>query len=157
MQVSFLCRGDRPIPGLIGPDQGWHFLRRIEFSGGHCAVYEVNDNWHPRESYFEQHGEKTFFTKLKNGEKAGINWDKAPIGKYTDAEVAHLLGVTRATVTNARRQRRVDSLRKKQNIDWDQQPLGKVSDSEIAKKLGISPGAVWKARKKRGISLDSDG
>jgi len=154
MQISFLCKGDKPIPGLIGPDQGWHFIRRIESPGGNCAVYEVTDDWRPREAI--EYVDRVFYTKLKNGEKAGVAWDNVPLGKFSDAEVAGFLGVTRSTVTNARRQRHVKSLKKSRSINWDEQPLGRIPDAEIAKNLGVSPGAVWKARKKRGIDLVED-
>lgn len=136
------------VPSLVGPDQGWNLIRRIEVYEYSCAVYEVNDNWHPR---VDEDDRIFYYPKLGKGRKAGIKWNKAPLGKYTDAQLAESLGVGRTTVAQARRRRSVASYKKKKTINWDKQPLGEIPDAALAKKLGVSPGAVWKARQKRGI------
>lgn len=152
-----LYRGDRAIPSLIGPDQGWKFVRRIDYPHGHGCVYDVEDGWRPTDTTvghckiaFE---EVVFYTKVRNGEKIGIDWDKIPLGKYSDAELAETLGVSRSTVAHARHQRHVSSCKSRQRIDWDKQPLGKISDSKLAKKLGVSHSAVQKARLEREIPV----
>lgn len=152
---DILYRGDRTIPSLIGPDQGWKFVRRIDYPYGHGCVYDVEDGWRPTDTtvghcntIFE---EVVFYTKARNGEKAGIDWDKVPLGEYSDADLAEMLGVSISTVSHARHQRHVLSKKRRQCIDWDKQPLGKMPDSKLAKKLGVSHSAVQRARLDRKI------
>lgn len=144
-----LCRGATLVPSVVGPDQGWHFVRRIVVGNLFCAVYEVDDNWRPRDDKIV--GE-VFFTKLQRGERAGINWEKMPLGKMPDAEISEQLGVDETTVRKARQKRKIESHRKSMAIDWENQPLGEMSDSALAKRLGVSANAVWKARTSRGIT-----
>jgi hypothetical protein len=146
-----ICKSDRPIPSIIGPDQGWHFVRVISSKYGRCCVYDVYDEWHPREATVGFGREEIFYTKVKVGEKVGIDWDKVPLGKVSDAEIAKALGVNRSTVTGARRTRDISRAKVDGSINWDEQPLGKMTDGKLAKKLGVSPNAVRRARVARKI------
>lgn len=139
------------MPSVVGPDQGWHFVRRIPCKYGSCCVYNVEDGWRPRHVTVGYGGETVFYTKARSGEKVGISWDKVPLGKFSDVELAEVLGVNRSTVTNARHQRQISSSKSRQCINWDRQPLGKMSDGKLAKSLGVSPNAVRRARLSRKI------
>jgi hypothetical protein len=58
-----LCNAGSLIPSVVGSDQGWYFIRRIETHLGSCAVYEVRDNWRPKQGLVPGGIGKTFFTK----------------------------------------------------------------------------------------------
>lgn len=146
-----ICKSDKPIPSVIGPDQGWHFVRRISSPYGECCMYDVDDGWRPRKATVKFGRKEGFCTKARNGESAGIDWDKAPLGKVSDSELADILGVSRSTVTNARLLRGISSVKSGQCIDWSKQPLGKMTDGKLAKILCVSPNAVRRARVAREI------
>jgi len=146
-----ICKSDKPIPSVIGPDQGWHFVKRIYSKYGECCMYDVDDEWHPKNATAGSESRKDFYTKAQHGERAGINWDKAPLGKVLDAELASMLGVNRSTVAHARKLRKIPSVQSDQRVDWDAQPLGKMPDNKLARELGVSANAVRKARMARKI------
>ena len=148
---SIVFKSDKAIPSVIGPDQGWHFVKKIQTQHWSCCVYDVDDDWHPKYATVGYDKNAVFYTKVRRGEKVGIVWDKVPLGKFSDTELAELLGVDSSTVKHARRQRKISSSKSRQLINWDKQPLGKIPDNKLAKQLGISPSAVRKARLAREI------
>jgi len=87
-----------------------------------------------------------------------IDWDKQPLGKVIDTELACRLGVSPSAVGDARRARGIAAIGNtaKLGIDWDKQPLGIRTDREIADRLGVHLGVVWKVRTSRGIPLAPD-
>lgn len=84
----------------------------------------------------------------------GIDWSAQPWGEKNDTEIAKLLGLNPASVSEQRRKRGFPVVRHKaspKGIDWDAQPLGKEPDSVIAKRLVVGRTAVSEQRRKRGI------
>jgi len=88
------------------------------------------------------------------GHRAGIDWDKQPLGKVPDCDLAKDLGVDAASVKSARNVRGIPRYYKKLGkvVDWDSEPqLGKVPDVELANELGVHRRTVANARERRGI------
>lgn len=77
-----------------------------------------------------------------------IDWAAVPLGQKRDIEIAQELGVNRAVVSWARRQRKIKPWRRyvSGDIDWSKVPLGKEPDDTIAKRLGVSRPVVKRAR-----------
>lgn len=115
-----------------------------------------------------------------DGHVMRIDWEKQPLGRIPDTQLAKMLGVTQTAVCEARRKRKippaprvlrgehghalaartqvlqrcpVESARvlSRSRIDWSVQPLGFISDEVLAKRLGCSCSLVFAARKRRGI------
>lgn len=90
----------------------------------------------------------------------GIDWDNEPrLGVMSDEKLAYELGVSRKTVTRARKQRGIRSstdasgVGVRKGIDWDNEPrLGVVGDTVLAKELGVTAVTVLTARRKRGLA-----
>jgi hypothetical protein len=61
--IQDLCKSGGLVPSIVGSDQGWYFIRRIETSQGHCSVYEVRDNWRPKPGWVTGDTGEDFFTK----------------------------------------------------------------------------------------------
>jgi len=110
-----------------------------------CIVYDVYDNWHPRESGW---------SFRQSSGPLGIDWDEQPLGAVTDKVIADDLGVSTSAVKKARKKRGIKGTRparEKLEIDWERQPLGKRFDADIAQELGVDAKTVRVARKKLGI------
>jgi len=113
-------------------------------------------------SYTERHGSPDPRRKQpakKHGRPAmKIDWDKQPLGKESDRQIAIKLGINAGTVRTARIKRGIAVAKKsvkykKKGINWDKQPIGEVSDQELADKLGVKSNTVYAARRRRGIEL----
>lgn len=89
----------------------------------------------------------------ERGHQKGINWDRQPLGKKTDAEIAEQLGVAPSTVREARQRRGIPKApyHGRCGIDWGKQPLGIDTDAAIARRLGVPMDTVRTARRRRGI------
>lgn len=88
--------------------------------------------------------------------KKKINWDRQPLGKKSDREIAKKLGVTPLIVKRHREERGIPVADryanfKSKNTNWDEQPLGQLHDSVIAERVGVSVEAVGRARRRRNI------
>lgn len=81
----------------------------------------------------------------------GIDWDRQPLGKVPDGELAAEFGVTPWAVAQQRRKRGVARAPTGPQIDWATQPLGEVVDRVLAARLGVSPSTVQRARARLGI------
>lgn len=81
----------------------------------------------------------------------GIDWDRQPLGKVPDRELAAELGVTPWAVAQQREKRGLARAPARRPIDWRKEPLGEVVDSVLAAKLGVSPSTVQRARARLGI------
>ncbi len=79
-----------------------------------------------------------------------IDWDKQPLGKELDTEIAKRLGCHRTAVKVARDARGIPA---KKFTRWENVPFGKKSDMEIAREMGVSNGAVGLRRKALGIPV----
>ena len=133
------------IPSGVGESNGWVTRRKIEYNGILCIVYDVYDNWHPRESGW---------SFRQSSGPLGIDWDEQPLGAVTDKVIADDLGVSTSAVKKARKKRGIKGTRparEKLEIDWERQPLGKRFDADIAQELGVDAKTVRVARKKLGI------
>lgn len=61
--IHDLCRTGSLVPSVVGPDQGWHFMRRI--GNGQCSgsMYAVEDGWEPKMGLVIGGFGKIFFTR----------------------------------------------------------------------------------------------
>ncbi len=86
-----------------------------------------------------------------------INWKSQPnLGRVSDTQLAHELGVTAQAVRYARLRLGIPQFRGKarlgrKGINWDLEPLGDVSDSVLAKKHQVCESTVSAARRLRKI------
>lgn len=53
-----------------------------------------------------------------------MDWDAQPLGRTTDADLAHKLGMSPKTVCSQRLARGIPVFRPPSEIDWDTEPLG---------------------------------
>jgi len=85
----------------------------------------------------------------------GIDWDRAPLGKLSDAHIASLYGCSTANVFRARKRRGIPAfknpLKNQGTTDHNKHLLGKFSDSAVADLIGVCRAAVTNARKKYGV------
>jgi hypothetical protein len=103
----------------------------------------------------------------RSGNPMGIplntDWDKQPLGKMFDVDIALKLGVTESAVTQARNRRGIPRYRGKYTrIAPYKEPImskgkfdslyGKFSLEEIAKQYGISRSTISRLKKRYGIS-----
>lgn len=76
----------------------------------------------------------------------GIDWDKQPLGKAVDAEIAQRLGVAENAVRQQRMKRKIPSYQSQWRADrhkkYLEAGLGKLSDTEVAGKLGVCRSTV---------------
>lgn len=85
-----------------------------------------------------------------------INWDRQPLGKVPDSELATLLECSKQAVHQARKTRGIpafseDKFHRCTEIDWDTIPLGKISDYQLANIYGVAPKTIKRAREARGL------
>ena len=82
-----------------------------------------------------------------------VNWNKQPLGKVRDSDLARRLGVSRERVRQMRAKRGIPRVpRASELIDWDAQPLGEMSDGDIGRSVGVSGHVVRTERLLRGIA-----
>lgn len=85
--------------------------------------------------------------KTKTG---SIDWDKIPLGKVRDRDIAAQYGMPIRTVTQARFRRGIRAEWTKERIDWSKQDLSRPS-AEISKELGVTYEAVREAKRRHGF------
>lgn len=135
------------IPSGVGEFDGWVIRRKIYVGPVLGIIYDVEDDWYPRNV-----GKRLF---RRNFGHLDIDWDRKPLGKVPDQQIANELGVSHTTVVKARLKRSIPGTRPRRvklDIDWNVHPFGKRFDAEIARDLGVSPKTVARERKKRKIS-----
>lgn len=99
--------------------------------------------------------------KTKPKAKAGheIRWDRQPLGKISDRQIAKKLGVEPGIVRHQRMRLGIPIAESSRfaltkGIDWDNEGrLGKMCDTHLGKELGVTGAAVRKARQRRDIPL----
>ncbi len=96
-------------------------------------------------------------TKTEIGQIKGIDWDAQPdLGRVSDLELAHRLGVAPVSVRTARKSRgiaqRGQAKPRGPIVPWDDvAELGFRSDNEIAREYNVAPKSVAGARRRRQI------
>lgn len=84
-----------------------------------------------------------------------IDWDKQPLGRVSDSELARRLGVTPGAVRQARARRGIAAalpVGQPSRYDWSAVALGERPDAAIAAELGCSRRTVARARKRAGVA-----
>jgi len=138
------------IPSGVGPQDGWIHVRTIDVPGvERCQVYDVDDDWEPKEASETALGSKHVDY---NGIGWKVDWDQEDdLGRVPDKVLAERHIVSASAVARARMRRGIPAFnppRIKRDIDWDAQPLGEVADQVIADDLGVDSTTVGKARRK---------
>ncbi len=67
------------IPSMVGPDQGWYFVRKIVVGLSSCAVYDVEDGWEPQKGWVTGDDGKFSYTKPSTVEMSGVFMKKREI------------------------------------------------------------------------------